>query len=126
MITPIKSVTKLTAIRAETCGDTRAYTFLKNGETEAAQLSYAAVDHESRIVAAALQQISSTGDRVLLMYSPGLDFITAFLGCLSAGVVAVPTCAPNPARPERYMPRLSAIAASADARTSAPSYTKAP
>ncbi len=116
MITPIKSVTKLIAIRAETCGDTRAYTFLKNGETEAAQLSYAAVDHESRIVAAALQQISSTGDRVLLMYSPGLDFITAFLGCLSAGVVAVPTCAPNPARPERHMPRLSAIAASADAR----------
>lgn len=116
MIMPIKSVTELIASRAETCGDTRAYTFLKDGETEAAQLSYTDVDHESRIVAAKLQQITSTGDRVLLMYSPGLDFITAFLGCLYAGVVAVPAYAPNPARPERYMPRLSAIAASADAR----------
>ncbi len=113
---PINSVTELIRNRSETSGATRAYTFLQNGETEAAQLSYADVDLGSRIVAAALQEIASIGDRVLLMYSPGLDFITGFLGCLYAGAVAVPAYAPNPARPERYMPRLSAIAASADAR----------
>ena len=60
MITPIKSVTELIASRAETCGDTHAYTFLESGEIEAAQLSYAEVDIENRIVAAKLQQITST------------------------------------------------------------------
>jgi len=111
----IKSVTELIRNRADTYGDRRAYTFLKDGESEAAQLSYAEVDYRSRLVAAALQEISTIGDRVLLMYSPGLDFITGFLGCLYAGIIAVPAYAPKPARPERYMPRLSAIAESANA-----------
>jgi acyl-CoA synthetase (AMP-forming)/AMP-acid ligase II len=111
----IRSVNELVQRRADSCGEVRAYTFLQNGEDEAAQLSYAALDHESRVVASALQDIASPGDRVLLMYSPGLEFISGFLGCLRAGVVAVPAYAPNPARPERYMARLSAIAASAGA-----------
>lgn len=36
----------------------------------------------------------SPGDRVLLVYPPGLEFITALLGCMHAGVVAVPTAPP--------------------------------
>jgi acyl-CoA synthetase (AMP-forming)/AMP-acid ligase II len=113
---PFKSVTQLIRSRAESAGDALACTFLQNGETEAGRLSYADIDLGSRAVAAALQEISSVGDRVLLMYPPGLEFITGFLGCLYAGIVAVPAYAPNPARPERYMQRLSAIAESADAR----------
>ncbi|MEZ4236673.1 MAG: AMP-binding protein [Myxococcota bacterium] len=38
------------------------------------------------------------GDRVLLVYPPGLDFPCAFLGCLWAGVVAVPAAPPQPDR----------------------------
>lgn len=34
----------------------------------------------------------SKGDRVVLCYGFGLDFFTAFLGCLRAGVLAVPVC----------------------------------
>lgn len=37
-----------------------------------------------------------TGDRVLLVYVPGLDFIDAFFGCLRAGVIPVPTIPPDP------------------------------
>ncbi|KAL2236346.1 UNVERIFIED_CONTAM: Long-chain-fatty-acid--AMP ligase FadD28 [Sesamum indicum] len=39
-----------------------------------------------------------TGDRVLLVYIPGLDFIDAFFGCLRAGVVPVPAVPPDPAQ----------------------------
>lgn len=109
----MKSVTELIRNRADSYGDRLAYTFLKNGESEAAQLSYAEIDDKSRLVAAALQEVSTIGDRALLMYAPGLDFIAGFLGCLYAGVVAVPAFSPNAARPEKYMPRLSAIAHSA-------------
>uniref|UniRef100_K3WAG2 AMP-dependent synthetase/ligase domain-containing protein n=1 Tax=Globisporangium ultimum (strain ATCC 200006 / CBS 805.95 / DAOM BR144) TaxID=431595 RepID=K3WAG2_GLOUD len=35
------------------------------------------------------------GDRVLLVYPPGLDFIIAFLACLRAGIVAVPVYPPG-------------------------------
>jgi len=43
----------------------------------------------------------------LLIYPPGLDFVTAFLGCIYAGVLAVPATYPKHRRP---MPRLKAIA----------------
>jgi len=52
------------------------------------------------------------GDRALLLYPPGLDFIDAFFGCLYAGVVAVP-CYP-PARARAAAPQ--AILADAGAR----------
>ncbi len=109
----MKSVTELIRKRAETTADRLAFTFLKNGESEAARLSYAELDLNSRKIAGALQQISAPGDRVLLMYPPGLDFISGFLGCLYAGVIAVPAFMPNPVRLDRQMSRLLSIAHSA-------------
>src|SRR5262249_30388384 len=47
---------------------------------------------------------------VLLVYPPGLDFITALLGCLYARVIAVPAYPPDPTRLDRTLPRLQAIA----------------
>src|SRR5689334_9962329 len=38
------------------------------------------------------------GDRALLVYPPGPDFVRALLGCLAAGVVPVPVYPPNPVR----------------------------
>ena len=48
----------------------------------------------------------SPGDRALLLYPPGLDFIPAFFGCLYAGVIAVPAYPPQPAQASRTLPRL--------------------
>ncbi|KAK4254880.1 hypothetical protein QN277_007957 [Acacia crassicarpa] len=36
------------------------------------------------------------GDRVLMIYVPGLDFIDAFVGCLRAKVIPVPVLPPDP------------------------------
>ena len=36
------------------------------------------------------------GDRGMLVYPPSLDFIVAFLGCLRAGLIAVPAFPPDP------------------------------
>jgi len=38
------------------------------------------------------------GDRVVLVYTPSLDFMIAFLACLHSGVIAVPCFPPNPNR----------------------------
>ena len=89
------------------------YTFLVDGETAAVSLTYQALDRQARAIAAHLQSLCSSGDRALLLYPPGLDYIAAFFGCLYAGILAVPA---YPPRPNRSLARLQTIAA--DAQTS--------
>ena len=59
----------------------------------------------------ALQERLSPGERVLLLYPPGLDYVAAFLGCLYARVIAVPTPLPLD---ERSMKRVAGILRDAD------------
>ncbi len=59
-------------------------------------ITYAALLDRTRAVAAWLHANSRPGDRVILLFPPGLDFISAFLGCLYAGRVAVPLYPPRP------------------------------
>ncbi|GEM_PF-3640534 len=58
-------------------------------------LSYQELMQQAKTIAATLQKLTVSGDRVLLLYPPGIDFITAFFGCLYAGVVAVPVYPPQ-------------------------------
>ena len=78
----------------------------------AVEMTYGELDRRVRVIAARLQLELQPGDRALLVYPPGLDFIAAFFGCLYAGVVAVPATYPKPRRP---MPRLNRIAVDCDA-----------
>jgi acyl-CoA synthetase (AMP-forming)/AMP-acid ligase II len=75
-----------------------AFRFLGNGEDETESLTYGELDRRSRAIASRLQCIISPGNRALLIYPSGLNFITAFFGCLYAGVVAVPAYPPKPNR----------------------------
>lgn len=83
-----------------------AYTFLTGGEDPEQALDFEALDRRCRAVAVALQERGAMGQRVLLYFPPGLDFLTAFLGCLYAGAVAVPTSTSRPGRPA---PRLHSV-----------------
>jgi amino acid adenylation domain-containing protein len=86
--------------------DRPAYLFLADGEAEGDRLTWGELDRRARAVAGELKSCCAPGDRALLLYPPGLDFIAAFFGCLYAGVVAVPA---YPPRPRRDQPRLRAI-----------------
>lgn len=88
----------------------RAFTFLPDGETEEFHLTYGALDRRARAIAATLEREAPEAQRALLLCPPGLDYVTAFCGCLYAAVTAVPACPPDPASPERVLPRLRAIA----------------
>jgi amino acid adenylation domain-containing protein len=90
------------------------YNFLSDGETESGSLTYGELDQQARAIAVLLQKnISQPGERVLLLYPPGLEYISAFWGCLYAGMVAVPSYPPRLNRPD---PRLQTIAQDARAR----------
>jgi len=87
------SLVKILNDRAQSQPDKQAYIFLKNGETESGSLTYRELDRQARAIAIRLQ--SWQGERALLLYPSGLEFITAFFGCLYAGVVAVPVYPPR-------------------------------
>jgi acyl-CoA synthetase (AMP-forming)/AMP-acid ligase II len=72
-----------------------AYIFLSEKGSEEAQLTFAELYRRAGLVAAHLQGQLRKGDRALLMFPPGLDFIAAFFGCLAAGVIAVPMMPPR-------------------------------
>src|ERR1051325_4408792 len=90
-----------------------AYTFLGSEGEEQASLTFKELDRQARVIAAYLRLLNVAGKRVLLLYPPGLDYISAFFGCLYAGAVAVPA---YPPRPNQSMHRLQSIIA--DARPS--------
>src|SRR5512140_3723283 len=72
------------------------YTLLSDGETEAGSLTYGELDQRARSIAVLLQNsLNKPGERVLLLYPPGLEYISAFWGCLYAGMVAVPSYPPR-------------------------------
>ncbi|MDZ8079245.1 MAG: amino acid adenylation domain-containing protein [Nostoc sp. DcaGUA01] len=106
------TVVELLRFRSSTQPDKNAFTFLLDGETEKATLTYQELDRRSRRIAAQLQALGLTGERALLLYPQGLDFLVAFFGCLYAGVVAVTA---YPPRNERNTPRIKAISIDAQA-----------
>src|SRR5579864_5791515 len=98
----------LLAFRASQPGqapDEVVFTFLETGEGAGETMTFASLDRRARSIAAHLQDSIRPGDRVLLVYPPGLEFIAAFWGCVYAGAVAVPAL---PATNARTLPRLQA------------------
>ncbi|MEG3960362.1 AMP-binding protein, partial [Microcoleus sp. herbarium2] len=92
--------------------DKKAFTFLLDGETEETNITYRELDLQARAIATSLQNLGGSGERVLLIYPPGLDFIAAFFGCLYAGAVAVPA---YPPRRNQSLSRIQLIVADAGA-----------
>lgn len=104
---PYQSLPELVRGRAIRHGQRTAVTFLGDDDAQS-HLTYRELDELANRIAARLQDIGSTGDRALLLFPPGLDFLAGFLGCSYAGWIPVPTSYPKPGR---AMPRLDAAAA---------------
>ena len=99
--------------RAKYQPDDIAFIYLVDGESEERPITYRELDRQARAIAAWLQTHDLVGERALLLYPPGLEFIAAFFGCLYGGVVAVPV---YPPRRNRSMERIEAISDNARAK----------
>ncbi|MDQ3804038.1 MAG: fatty acyl-AMP ligase, partial [Acidobacteriota bacterium] len=112
----IEAATLVELLRRRACQhpERRAYSFLP--ETEAGEplsLTYGELDRQARAIGARLQAAGAVGERALLLYPPGLDYVAAFFGCLYAGVIAVPA---YPPQQNRHLSRLQAVAEDASAK----------
>ncbi|HEY5950042.1 MAG TPA: AMP-binding protein, partial [Kofleriaceae bacterium] len=105
----LPSIVEMVGWRMMKHPDRTAYVFLADGERETDRLTFRQLEQRSRAVAALLQQHGERGDRILLVYAPGLDFVIGFLACLYAGMVAVPVYPPDPVRMQKTLPRFRAI-----------------
>ena len=89
-----------------------AFRFISRDEDAPIELTYAQLDQRAKAIAARLMSMGFAGQRALLLYPPGLDFIEAFFGCYYAGVVPVPA---YPPRRNRNMVRIDSISNDAQA-----------
>lgn len=107
------SLVEAVRFRAEHAPDRPALIFLDNGEGESLRLTFRQVDERARRIAARIAAVTEPGERALLLYPSSVEFPCAFLGCLYAGVVAVPA---YPPRRNRSADRLQSIIKDAGAR----------
>ncbi len=99
--------------RAKHQRDEVAFKYLVDGEEDVVDMTNGELDRRARAIGTWLEAHNLSDERALLVYPPGLEFITAFFGCLYAGVVAVPV---YPPRRNRSLERIQAIADDAEAK----------
>ncbi|MEC4985376.1 MAG: aminotransferase class I/II-fold pyridoxal phosphate-dependent enzyme [Oscillatoria sp. PMC 1068.18] len=102
----VTTIVELLRDRADEQPNKIAYTFLRDGETDSVSFTYQQLEERAKAIAADLQTHSHPGDRVLLLYPPGLEYCAAFFACLYGGLIAVPA---YPPRRKRAPSRLNNI-----------------
>ncbi|MES2643163.1 MAG: thioester reductase domain-containing protein [Myxococcota bacterium] len=109
--TTCRTLVELLVRRAESTPDALAFRWLPTGEADGPveTWTFAQVHTRAAAIAATLTERGLRGERALLLFPPGLDFVAAFFGCVYAGVIAVPAYPPDPTRLEASLPRLLAI-----------------
>ncbi len=98
--------------RADEQSDHLMYRFIQDDDSKIETITFAEMDQRARAIGAWLESSNASGERALLLYPPGLEYITAFFGCLYAGVTAVPAYPPRLNRP---VPRIQSIVADSQA-----------
>src|SRR5262245_37492861 len=106
-VTNLHDLARLRGVRD---GDRIAFTFLVDGETEERHLTFGELDREARALAGKLQSLAKPGDRVLLLFDPGIEYLSAFFGVIYAGMIPVPAYPPDLMRADRLLARLKSLA----------------
>lgn len=98
-------------VQCEAHANKLAYGFLRDDLSVAQESSYGRLQADVHGIAAWLSTQTHAGDRVLLAFGPGLDFVRVFWACVLSGRVAVPVPAPDPVRLHHAAPRLRSLIA---------------
>ena len=70
--------------------DKIAYTFLADGEDKAITITYSELEVNVKTISSILQEKYHVGDRAILLFDTGLDFINSLWACFLSGIIAVP------------------------------------
>ena len=92
---PFASLVEILEHRAATQSDERALIFLSDRGAEESVLTFRELHDAANAVAKRLAAAAQPGDRALLVFPPGPEFVVAFFGCLIARIIAVPMMVPR-------------------------------
>ncbi|WP_419189351.1 amino acid adenylation domain-containing protein [Stieleria marina] len=92
------------------------FTHIQGGPGEHHRYSFADLDLKARSIAAEIQSRGGSGQPVLIVLDPGIDYAAALYGCMYAGAIAVPVYPPQMLRLQHTLSRLQAIIANAGAK----------
>ncbi|MFE9650129.1 fatty acyl-AMP ligase [Streptomyces sp. NPDC006365] len=92
-----RSVSEIFALHARERGDRPAVAIVRDPSDPASAqwLSYAQLDQAARVFAQELLQVCPAGSRVLLLQPTSAEFVASVLGCIYAGMIAVPSSMPG-------------------------------
>ncbi|HVJ93723.1 MAG TPA: fatty acyl-AMP ligase, partial [Labilithrix sp.] len=113
-----KNLVDMLLRRADSHGDETLYRYLETGDVDGpiTTMSYNDLLRRAKAVGALLQRLGGAGERAMLLYPPGLDFMAGIYGCFFSGTIAVPTFSPDPTQKERLLKRFAVILADARPR----------
>lgn len=103
------TIADILTLRAAERPDAKAFGFIGDSN-ETVSLSFSELDRRVSVWAAAIAERTQIGDRIILLFRPGVDFIVAFFACQRAGTIPVPTALPRSREPKH---RMSAMIANA-------------
>lgn len=89
------TVIDLIQSQAKERGSETVYEYLKDGELVEDSLTFTQLHQKARGLSALINQHCEPGDRVLLLFPSGLDYIVAFFATIYAGCIAVPAYPPQ-------------------------------
>lgn len=92
--------------RATTTPNEIAYIYLYDGENDEEAITYKQLDEAATAISIQLLASGNRGERALMLFPPGMEFIKALYGCFYAGVIAVPAYAP---RKNRSLDRIKTL-----------------
>ncbi|NOY49184.1 MAG: AMP-binding protein [Chlorobi bacterium] len=88
------------------------FRFLNDGVNENESLTYRQLELRSKALGAKMQEYGKKGDRVLLLFPPGLSYVASIFACFYSGFIAVPA---YPPRRNHKLTRLNTIIADSGA-----------
>jgi acyl-CoA synthetase (AMP-forming)/AMP-acid ligase II len=95
---------------AEVQGNKIAYTYQdyrRAGIADEKSITFGELDRKARSLAAYLSDRGAEGERVILLFTSGIEYVEAYVGCLYAGAIPVPAYPPNASR--FFAPRLHSM-----------------
>ncbi|WP_179957672.1 non-ribosomal peptide synthetase [Exilibacterium tricleocarpae] len=108
----MKTIREYLAAHANTHPSDRVFTYIEDSG-ESTGISFSELHRKALSICRYLSGRIKPGDPVVLLLPQGLDYIQAFLGCLYAGVLAVPLYPPANAR---HLGRIAAVIQDCGAR----------
>ena len=101
-----ESLVEIISKRAVAQPEEIVYRYLGDGINETELFSFKEIDRVARSISEELSKKLNKGDRVLLLFPQGLQYVAALYGCFYGGFIAIPA---YPPRRNRKMDRINSI-----------------